>query len=81
MPRDHFSKENAMPKKDELDEKDRETDEQSTKENAMPKKAPEPSAAEGSTEEGLVKMQKDGAVLHVHPTAAKAHASAGWKHA
>ena len=50
------------------------------KENAMAKKAAEPIVVEASTE-GLVKMHKDGTTLHVHPTAVKAHSSAGWKHA
>jgi hypothetical protein len=77
MPRDHSFKENAMAKRDDVDEKEPETDELTTKENAMAKKA-EPAAAEASTA-GLVKMHKDGTTLHVHPTAVKAHSSAGWK--
>jgi hypothetical protein len=78
MPRDHFLKENAMAKKDGIDEKEPETEEQAPKENAMAKKAPEPFVEEASTD-GLVKMHKDGTTLHVHPTAVKAHISAGWK--
>jgi hypothetical protein len=73
MPRDHFSRENAMAKKDGIDEREPEPEEQ-----AVEKKAVEPSAAEASTA-GLVKMHKNGTTLHVHPTAVKAHISAGWK--
>jgi hypothetical protein len=73
MFRDHSYKENAMAKKDGVDEKEPETQEQAP----MAKKAEEPVAST----EGLVKMHKDGTSLHVHPTAVKAHVSAGWKHA
>ena len=62
-----------MAKKDGIDEREPEPEEQ-----AVEKKAIEPSAAEASTA-GLVKMHKNGTTLHVHPTAVKAHISAGWK--
>ena len=78
MPRDHLLRENAMPKKDRLDDEDQESPE--PKENAMPKKDEESAPVAASTE-GLVKMTKADVTLHVHPTAVKAHKEQGWKHA
>jgi hypothetical protein len=66
--------EEAMPKKDRSTDEDQ-IDEAASMEEAMP----EPQAAKPSTD-GLVEMQKDGVTQHVHPTAVKAHVSAGWKH-
>lgn len=36
---------------------------------------------EAASNEGLVKMHKDGTDLHVHPTTVEAHKAAGWNHA
>jgi hypothetical protein len=68
-----------MAKKDNADEKDSDAQDQAPKENVMAKKADESAGAEPSTE-GLVKMSKGAETQHVHPTAVKAHVSAGWKH-
>jgi hypothetical protein len=77
MSRDHFSKENSMPKKDSLDESESDIQEQTAKENSMPKKD-DKSVALQSTD-GLVLLSKGDEKLHVHPSTVKAHMSAGWK--
>jgi hypothetical protein len=62
-----------MPKKDRAQD---EAEEVETTEEAMPETA---AAEPVASIEGLVKVQKGEEVLHVHPTAVKAHKEAGWK--
>jgi membrane protein involved in colicin uptake len=51
-------------------------------EKAKAKEEADAKAAEvAESTEGLVKMHKDGEILHVHPTTVESHKSAGWKHA
>jgi hypothetical protein len=62
-----------MPKKDRSQDEGEEIE---TTEEAMPETA---DAEPVASTEGLIRVQKGDEVLHVHPTAVKAHKEAGWK--